>query len=496
MATHAAVYLPGSRPAAPTPARRRAQPPMSNDPPPAPDQQRAVVLLVAGCFFMEMLDGTIVTTSAPRIARALAVPVGSIALVITAYLVTLAVLIPLSSWIAARIGARSTFLAAIVLFTLASAGCALSASFAELVAMRVLQGAGAAMMVPVGRLMVLAPAKSSELLALTALLVWPGLIAPVLAPLAGGLITTYANWHWLFAINLPLGLLALAVGVRIVHPPSLPPAGGLDVAGLLLVGTGLGAITFTADLLAQQRIDWPLVAAIGLPSALLLAGAVVHLRKAAEPLVNLRLARIRTFRAALAGTAFHFTALSAAPFLAPLLFEEVFHWSPVHAGSVVLLIFVGNVGAKAVANGLYGRYGFRPVLVASTAALAVSLVLLALTGPATPLVLLAAVLLLSGAGRSVGATGYAAVIFADVPQAEMRHANTLSLTTQQLGGSWGVALAAIALRLGDPIGRLFGGTADARTAYAVALTLIACVALLSTVQALRLHPAAGQALRG
>lgn len=469
---------------------------MSTSTTPGQGPKRAVALLVAGCFFMEMLDGTIVTTSAPRIAHALAVPVGSIALVITAYLVTLAVLIPLSSWIAARIGARAAFLAAIVLFTLASAGCALSSSFAELVAMRVLQAAGAAMMVPVGRLMVLAPAKPGDLLALTALLVWPGLIAPVVAPLAGGLITTYASWHWLFAINLPLGLVAFLVGARIVHPAALPAPGDLDVIGLLLAGAGLGGVTFTADLLAQQRIAWPLVTTVGLPSASLLAAAIIHLRRTREPLVNLRLTRIHTFRAALAGTAFHFTALSATPFLAPLLFEEVFRWSPVHAGSVVLLIFVGNVGAKAFANRLYARYGFRPVLAASTAALAASLVLLGLTSTTTPLVLLATILLSSGAGRSVGATGYAAVIFADVPQSEMRHANTLSLTTQQLGGSWGVALAAIALRLGDPLGRLFGAAADARTAYAVALTLIACVALLSTAQALRLHPAAGQALRG
>ena len=458
--------------------------------------QRNVALLVAGCFFMEMLDGTIVTTSAPKIAHALHVPVGSIALVITAYLVTLAVLIPLSGWLAARFGGRATFLIAITIFTLASVGCAASTSFPELVVMRVLQGVGAAMMVPVGRLLVLSRADASNLMSLTAMLVWPGLISPVVAPLLGGLITTYASWHWLFLINLPLGIAALLVAARIVHPPPLSAPGPLDVAGLVLTGTGLGGLTFTADLLAKSHTDWALVAAIGGPAALLLVAAFVHLMRAKSPLVELRLTRIHTFRSALTGSVFHFTALNAAPFLTPLLFEEVFGWSAVKAGSVVLFIFLGNVGAKTITTRLYSRLGFRTVLVASTAGLGVSLVLLGLVGTSTPIVVLALILLLSGAGRSIGATGYSTVIFSDIPQPEMRHANTLVITVQTLGASWGVAAGAIALRLGDPIGRLFGAAPGTHTAYSVAFVLVAGLALLATLEALRMHPSSGDALRG
>ncbi len=211
-----------------------------------------VALLVAGCFFMENLDGTIVTTSAPKIAHALHVSVGSIALVITAYLVTLAVLIPLSGWLAARFGGRATFLVAIAIFTLASAGCAAAVSFPELVVMRVLQAIGGAMMVPVGRLLVLSRADASNLMRLNSLLVWPGLISPVVAPLLGGLITTYASWHWLFLINLPLGVVAFLTALRIVHPPGMPEPGPLDIGGLVLTGTGLGGLTFTAALLAES----------------------------------------------------------------------------------------------------------------------------------------------------------------------------------------------------------------------------------------------------
>lgn len=458
--------------------------------------QRNVALLVAGCFFMEMLDGTIVTTSAPRIAHALGVSVGSIALVITAYLVTLAVLIPLSGWLAARFGGRATFLAAIAIFTLASAGCAASSSFPELVVMRVLQASGGAMMVPVGRLLVLSRADASNLMRLTALLVWPGLVSPVVAPLLGGVITTYASWHWLFLINLPLGVAALLVAWRIIHPPPLPTPGRLDVTGLLLTGAGLGGLTFTADLLAKSRTDWALVASIAVPAAILLAAAIVHLMRTRDPLIELRLTRIHSFRSALTGSAFHFTALNAAPFLTPLLFEEVFGWSAVKAGSVVLFIFVGNVAAKTVTTRLYSRLGFRSVLAGSTAALGLSLVMLGVVGTSTPIVVLALILLLSGAARSVGATGYSTVIFSDIPQPEMRHATALVITVQVLGASWGVAAGAIALRVGNPIGRLFGAASGTHTAYTVAFVLIAGLALLATLEALRMHPGAGDALRG
>jgi MFS family permease len=159
---------------------------------------RNLALLVAATFFIEMLVGTIVTTSAPKIARALHVPVGSISLVITSYLVTQGVLIPLSGWVTARVGGRRAFMGAIVVFAVASVGCAASSTLTELVLMRVLQGVGGAMMVPVGRLLVISRADASNMLRITALLVWPGLVAPVIAPLAGGVITTYANWHWLF----------------------------------------------------------------------------------------------------------------------------------------------------------------------------------------------------------------------------------------------------------------------------------------------------------
>ncbi|MFD5754481.1 MFS transporter [Streptomyces sp. NPDC127044] len=211
----------------------------------------ATALLVAGCFFMEMLDGTIVSTAAPQIARDLHTAPTSVGLVITAYLVTLAVLIPLSGWLTARFGPRRVFLTAITVFTLASLACAFAPNLGALVGTRVLQGVGGAMMVPVGRLVVLTGTAKRELPRMVAYIVWPGLVAPVLAPLLGGLITTYASWHWIFLLNVPLGVVALLVAHRLIAPAPRDETPPLDLVGTLLTCTGLAALTWTAHLLSD-----------------------------------------------------------------------------------------------------------------------------------------------------------------------------------------------------------------------------------------------------
>src|SRR3984885_10120654 len=219
-------------------------------------RQRNIALLVAGCFFMENLDGTIVTTAAPRIGADLHVPSSAVGLVITVYLMTLAVLIPLSGWMTARYGTRKVFLAAIITFTTASALCAASHNLGELVAMRVLQGAGGAMMVPVGRLAVLAKAAKQDIMRLVAYIVWPGLVAPVIAPLAGGLITTYTSWRWLFLINVPLAALALAAAARLIESTLTEGLAALDRVGVVLTCAGLAGFTYTAYLLSEPAVSW------------------------------------------------------------------------------------------------------------------------------------------------------------------------------------------------------------------------------------------------
>jgi len=458
-------------------------------------RQRNVALLVAGCFFMENLDGTIVTTAAPRIGIDLHVPSSAVGLVITVYLMTLAVLIPLSGWMTAKLGTRKVFLAAIITFTVASALCAASRNLGELVGMRVLQGAGGAMMVPVGRLTVLAKAAKADIMRLVAYIVWPGLVAPVIAPLAGGLITTYASWRWLFLINVPLGMVALLVAVRLVPaaPTVNPPR--LDIAGVVLTCAGLGGLTWWAHLLSTPAVSWAQVAVIGAASAVLLAATVRHLLRAANPLVDLRTLRIPSLRAAVVGGSLFWIMVGAAPFLLPLLFQNIFGWSPVKSGAVVLFIFAGNIGIKPATTFLMNRFGFRTVLTAATATAAATMAAAACFTAATSLLVILLVTLLSGVARSVGLSAYTTLSFSEVPAEQMPHANTLSATSMQLCAGLGVAVATVALRAGLPVARLFTSHPAAGDAYTVAFVVLALFALTATAGALRLHPESGNAVR-
>ena len=346
------------------------------------------------------------------------------------------------------------FLSAIVVFTVASLLCSTSTSLGELAAFRVLQGAGAAMMTPVGRLSVLARTAKSDLMRMISYIVWPALLAPVIAPLAGGVITTYGSWRWIFLINVPLGVVAFVVAVRIVPavPPSAPPP--LDLAGVALTALGLGGLAYAAGLISQNATPWALVAAVGLPALLALALAIRHLLRAENPLVDLRTLRIATFRVSVGSGALSTMAIAAVPFMLALLFQNVFGWSPVKSGAVVLFVFVGNIGIKPATSFIVSRWGFRRVLLAACLTLSASMVGAAFFTSATPIALIALTAVVSGIGRSIGGTSYNTLSYVDVPEATMPHANTLVATTQQLAAGLGVAAATLALRL--------GGTLDGR----------------------------------
>lgn len=447
---------------------------------------RNVALLVAGCFFMENLDGTIVTTAAPSLAEALHVPVGAVSLVITAYLVTLAVLIPLSGWLAKRFGTRRIFLLAIAVFTVASLCCGLSQNLPMLVAARVLQGAGGAMMVPVGRVAVFSRAEKSDLIQIVAYITWPALLAPVLAPLAGGLLATYASWRWIFMINIPLGLVAFVAATRLISDDEqAAPPGPFDGVGVVLTAAGFGGLAYTAHLVAAAPTSWP--AYVGLAAALIVTGvALRHLARTAHPLLDLRVLRIDTLRFFVTTGSLYRCVVGAIPFTLPLLLQEGFGWTAVQSGSLVLWIFVGNLVIKPATTPMLHRLGFRPTLLLAIGVLVISTVLLGWVRPATPVVLLAALALLSGVARSVGFTVFNTVAVSDVEPVDVPDANAMMATTQQLSAAFGVAVATMAIQ----VGRLLPWSA-----FTTAFVVLGFIGLAALIGALRLDPRAGHALR-
>lgn len=458
-----------------------------------------LALLVAATFFMEFLDGTVLTTAIPSIAVDFGVPAAGVNITMTAYLMTVAMGIPLSGWLAERLGARRVFCLAIAVFTVASLLCAASQDLTMLTLSRVLQGFGGAMMVPVGTLVVLRGTPKSELLRATAYLVWPGLLAPVLAPLVGGALTTYLSWHWIFLINLPLGAAAFLAALRLV--PAVPGDRNhrLDWAGLALTTAGVGALVVGLELASghpEAPWTWLSIAA----GVLALAAAAVWMRRAANPLFDLTVFATRTFRATNTGGFVYRLTISAVPFLLPLMFQEGFGWSPLHAGIMVAAVFIGNIGVKPATTPLIRRFGFKPVLVFASLASALTFTLCALLTPDTPEPLIFALLVCSGAFRSIGFSAYASVQYADIVPGQLTSANAVSATLVQLATGTGIAVGALLLRVFDSAPVLasgLGGVLGASTgdggvaAYRGAFLSITVLMLLSTGDSLMLHRNAG-----
>lgn len=451
---------------------------------------RALALLVAGAFFMENLDATVIAPAAPHIGAELGVPPVSINLAITAYILTLAVLVPVSGWLADRLGGRRVFAGAIVVFTVASAGCALAPNLPVLVGMRVLQGAGGALMVPVGRLVVLRATAKSDLVRAIAYLTWPALLAPVLAPALGGFLADHASWRWIFLINLPIGLLALVLALRIVPDTRAPERAPLDRAGLALTVLGVAGVVVGMEAVGAADPRWTVVVGgLGI-GALALVAAVRHLLRVPNPLVDLRVLRTVTLRLQASGGSVYRGVILAVPFLVPLFLQIGFGWTATAAGLAVVAVFVGNIGIKPVTTPLMRRFGIRTVLLGSIAAGAVCLAALGFVQRDTPVPVLLGLLLAGGVFRSIGFTAFNSVTFADVPEGEMVHANTLVSTLQELGVGLGVAVAALFVRAGELV------TVDAEGSFRVAFWLLTATLVIPAYQSWRLSRTAGDHVTG
>jgi EmrB/QacA subfamily drug resistance transporter len=395
-----------------------------------------LALLVAGAFFMENLDGTVIATAAPRMAHSFDVPAVDLNVAITAYLLTLGVFIPVSGWVADRVGARTVFVVALAVFTIASGLCAISRDLDELTAVRILQGIGGAMMVPVGRMVVLRSTAKSDLISAIAYLAWPALAAPIIAPALGGLLTTYASWRWIFVLNLPLGVAELVIAQRLV--PNLRRVGrvGLDWRGFLLTSAGLTSSVYGLEVVTEGDVDWAVVGFAVATGMVLMLWAVRHLRRTRHPLLDLEVFRIPTFRVTNLGGSLFRLAIGATPFLLPLMFQDAFGWTPIKSGLLVIAAFIGNMGIKPFTTPILRRFGFRTVLIGAGVAAGATIGLCAALTARTPLAVIAVVLVAGGVFRSIGFTAYNTIVFADVTSAKMSDANTLTSTIQQLTWDW------------------------------------------------------------
>ncbi|QMD24755.1 MFS transporter [Citrobacter freundii] len=451
-------------------------------------------LLVAGAFFMEFIDGTVIATALPDMAKSFGVEAVDLNIGISAYLITLAVLIPASGWIADRFGARKVFSLALAIFTLASVLCGLSTSLESFVAMRILQGVGGALMVPVGRLAVLRTTPKHQLITAIATLTWPALVAPIIGPPLGGFITSYANWRWIFFINVPLGLLAIALALRFIpdiHDDERRP---FDIPGFIATSVAMVSLVYAMELLgAQQPQGW-------LTAGLLTLGVVTslfalrHFRHAAWPMIRLDALQVPTFRVTMYGGSLFRASISAVPFLLPLMFQVGFGMNAFHAGSLVLAVFVGNLTIKPATTPLIRWLGFKKLLLINGALNVLALLACALITPQTPVWVILLVLYLGGVFRSIQFTGVSTLAFADVPASQMSYANTLFSTATQLAVGLGISLAAIGIRMGDEVSKWLALSHVPGISFRLAFVVIAIICLIGMVDTLRLTRDAGCAV--
>jgi EmrB/QacA subfamily drug resistance transporter len=459
-----------------------------------PGSARLVALIVAVAFFMQNLDGAIINSSLPQMAASFGTRTLELSSGVTAYIVMVATVLPLSGWLADRLGARPVFLGAIAVFTLASIGCGAAETLPQFVAARMLQGAGGALMAPVGRMVVLRNATKAELLGATALITWPALVAPVIGPALGGAITTYANWRWNFLLNLPLGLVGLVLVAIFVPNPKADALRRFDWGGFMLSAGALMLLLTGLEMLAHVRHD-------PLPALLLTAAGVAlgliairHLRRVDLPLIDLTAMRTPTFAASTIGMGLLYRlAINATPFLLPLLFQIGFSLNAAQSGLLILAYFLGNLGMKSITSPTLRRFGFRPVLIVNGAIGAVAIAACGLLLPGTARVLVIGVLLLAGLTRSMQFTSLNTLSFADVEDRHRGAAATLSAVSQQVSSVLGIAVATVLLNASV---LAHGRAAVALADFPLAFGLVGLLALIASFGFWRLPRDAGAEVSG
>jgi len=419
---------------------------------PAPETSGRQLLpwLVAVAFFMESLDTTILNTAVPAIAEALNVVPLSMKSVLSSYTLSLAVFIPISGWMADRFGTRRVFASAIGLFTLGSFLCGISTSIHVLVACRILQGCGGAMMVPVGRLTLVRTFAKSELIRTMSFVAIPGLVGPMLGPVIGGLIVHYFHWRVIFFVNLPIGLMGLYLVYRNLPDYREPDTHPLDLSGLVLFGSGIGLLSYVLEVFGEHTLSTQMILTLLTISAVLIATYGIRATRTQFPLLNLNLFRIRTFRSAVSGSYFTRLGIGGVPFLFPLLYQVGLGFTPVQSGLLLMPQALAAMSLKMTMPKILARVGYRAVLISNTIILGILIVLFATIDVGTPVWLIVIQAFSFGFFTSLQFTSMNTLVYADVSPEQTSAASTIASTMQQMSMSFGVACASLATALFVP----------------------------------------------
>jgi EmrB/QacA subfamily drug resistance transporter len=410
---------------------------------PGESAKRLLPWLVAVAFFMESLDTTILNTALPAIAEALAVAPLSMKAVLSSYTLSLAVFIPISGWMADRFGTRRVFSAAIGLFTVGSLLCGVSSNIHVLVGCRILQGFGGAMMVPVGRLTMVRTFAKSELIRAMSFVAIPGLIGPMLGPIAGGLLVGYFHWRVIFFVNVPIGLLGLYLVYRHLPDYREEHSRPLDTIGLILFGAGIGLLSYVLEVFGEHTLSGRAMLGLLATSAVLLTGYGLRATRTQFPLLQLALFRIRTFRASVCGSYVTRLGIGGIPFLFPLLYQVGLGFTPIQSGLLMMPQAVAAMSLKMAMPGILQRFGYRGVLISNTIMLGLLIVLFATIGPGTPVWLIVAQAFVFGFFTSLQYTSMNTLVYADVTEEQTSGASTIASTMQQMSVSFGVATASL-----------------------------------------------------
>lgn len=459
----------------------------------SPPSDRIVPLIVATALFMENMDSTVISTSLPAIAQALGTNPLALKLAVTSYLLSLAIGIPASGWTADRFGTRNVFRGAIGVFVLGSIGCAASHSLQEFVFARIVQGMGGAMMTPVGRLIMVRSIDKQRLVNAMSLVTVPALIGPICGPPLGGFITTYASWHWIFLINVPIGLIGIALASRFIGNIRVERPNPFDFIGFMLSGCAVAGLAFGLSAMGLDFLPTSVVASLLCGGAIAAAAYVIHARHAPAPILDLNLLRLPTFRASIFGGFLFRLGIGALPFLLPLLLQVGFNLTPFQSGLITFTAALGAMFMKAAVAGVLRRFGYRNVLLYNALISSAFLAACASFVQGMPFAAMVAILLSGGFFRSLQFTSINTIAYAEIEPAKMSRATAMVSAAQQLALSTGVAVGALVVEL---MLRLKHSPAITINDFPPAFLFVGLLSASAAFIFMRLPPDAGAELSG